>query len=147
MDEVEVKTKKIEIEVNQEKIYYINYAYNKEIACWKKAALEREWRKRVDGFSAFKNFVEIQAPWKHAFFVCMKIVFHIPEPRSYYWTKYPYLFQLSAIIPEPRPYHWTKYPCLFQLSGIIPEPRPYYWTKYPCLFHLSEALAKIIITN
>ena len=41
MDEVEVKTKKIEIGVNQEKIDYINYVYNKEIIYWKKAALER----------------------------------------------------------------------------------------------------------
>ena len=65
-----LKTKKIE--VNQEKIDYINYVYNKEIAYWKKAALEREQRKRIDGFSAFKNFVEIQTPWKHAgFFACM----------------------------------------------------------------------------
>ena len=41
MDEVEVKTKKIEIGVNQEKIDYINYVYNKEITYWKKAASER----------------------------------------------------------------------------------------------------------
>ena len=41
MDEVEVKTKKIETEVNQETTDYINYAYNKEITCWKEAALER----------------------------------------------------------------------------------------------------------
>ena len=32
---------KKEIEVNQEKIDYINYVYNKEITYWKKAALER----------------------------------------------------------------------------------------------------------
>ena len=31
MDEAEVRTKKIEIEVKQEKITYINYAYNEEI--------------------------------------------------------------------------------------------------------------------
>ena len=37
MDEAEVRTKKIEIEVNQEKITYINYAYNKEITYLKKA--------------------------------------------------------------------------------------------------------------
>ena len=36
MDEVEVKTKKIEIGVNQENIDYINYVYNKEIAYLKK---------------------------------------------------------------------------------------------------------------
>ena len=37
----EVRTKKIEIEVNQEKIDYINYAYSEEITYWKKAVLER----------------------------------------------------------------------------------------------------------
>ena len=39
MDEVEVRTKKMEIEVNQEKMEYINYAYNEEIIYWIKAAL------------------------------------------------------------------------------------------------------------
>ena len=33
--------KKIEIEANQGKIDYINYACNKEITHWKKAALEK----------------------------------------------------------------------------------------------------------
>ena len=37
----QVRTNKIEIEVNQEKIDYINYAHSEEIAYWKKAALER----------------------------------------------------------------------------------------------------------
>ena len=37
----EVRTKNIETEVNQEKIDYIRYAYNEEIAYWKKAALAR----------------------------------------------------------------------------------------------------------
>ena len=37
----EVRTKKIEIEVNQGKIGYINYTCSKEITYWKKAALER----------------------------------------------------------------------------------------------------------
>ena len=32
---------KIEIEVNQDKIDYINYAHSEEITYWKKAALER----------------------------------------------------------------------------------------------------------
>ena len=41
MDEVEVKTKKIETEVNQGKMDYINYAYNEEIIYWKEAALAR----------------------------------------------------------------------------------------------------------
>ena len=35
----EVRTKKIKIEVNQEKKDYINYAYSEEIKYWKKAAL------------------------------------------------------------------------------------------------------------
>ena len=37
----EVRTKNIETEVNQEKIDYISYAYNEEIAYWKKSALAR----------------------------------------------------------------------------------------------------------
>ena len=81
MDEVEVKTKKIEMEVNQEKIDYINHVYNKEIAYWKKAALERERRKRIAGFSAFKNFFETQTPWKHALFcVCGDCISHFGGP-------------------------------------------------------------------
>ena len=43
MDKVEVKTKKIEIEVHQEKMEYINYSYNEEITYWKKAALAGVW--------------------------------------------------------------------------------------------------------
>ena len=70
-----LKTKKIE--VNQEKIDYINYVYNKEIAYWKKAAVEREQRKRIVGFSAFKNFIEIQTPWKHAFFLYVRRLYFI----------------------------------------------------------------------
>ena len=42
MGEVEVKTKKIEIDVNQEKIDYINYVYNKAITYWKKAATHND---------------------------------------------------------------------------------------------------------
>ena len=38
---LKLKLKKIEIEVNQEKIDYVNYVYIKEITYWKKAALER----------------------------------------------------------------------------------------------------------
>ena len=38
---MKLELKKIEIEVNQEKVEYISYAYNKEITYWKKAALER----------------------------------------------------------------------------------------------------------
>ena len=41
MNEVGVRAKKIEIEGNQEKMNYINYAYNKEVKYWKKAALTR----------------------------------------------------------------------------------------------------------
>ena len=33
----EVRTKQTEIEVNQEKIDYINYAYSEEVTNWKKA--------------------------------------------------------------------------------------------------------------
>ena len=39
--QVEVRTKKIEMDVNQKKMEYINYAYNEEITYWKKAALAR----------------------------------------------------------------------------------------------------------
>ena len=39
--QVEVRTKKIEMDVNQKKMEYINYAYNEEIIYWKKAALAR----------------------------------------------------------------------------------------------------------
>ena len=37
----EVRTKQRQIEVNQERIDYINYAYSEEMTYWKKAALER----------------------------------------------------------------------------------------------------------
>ena len=37
----EVRTKKIEKEVNQDKIDYINYGHSEEITYWKKTALER----------------------------------------------------------------------------------------------------------
>ena len=37
----EVRTNKIEIKMNQDKIGYINYAHNEEITYWKKATLER----------------------------------------------------------------------------------------------------------
>ena len=51
MDETEVRTRKIEMD--QEKIEYMNFAYNEEIIYWKKAALdrilnEREENKLVD---------------------------------------------------------------------------------------------------
>ena len=36
MDEVEVRSRKIETELNQEKIDYVNYACNEEITYWKK---------------------------------------------------------------------------------------------------------------
>ena len=36
-----VRTKNIEIEVNQDKIDYINYAYSEDVTYWRKAALER----------------------------------------------------------------------------------------------------------
>ena len=51
MDEAEVRTRKIEI--NQEKMEYINFAYKEEITFWKKEALarvlnEREEKELVD---------------------------------------------------------------------------------------------------
>ena len=48
MDEVEVKTKKRETEVNQETTDYINYAYNKKITWWKEAVLERVLNERKE---------------------------------------------------------------------------------------------------
>ena len=56
----QVRTKKIEIEVNQEKIDYVNYGYSEEIRYWKKQLREgfkREWRKRIVGFSTFKSLL------------------------------------------------------------------------------------------
>ena len=81
MDKVEVKTKKIEIEVNKEKVDSINYVYNKEMVYWKKAALERERRKRIAGFSTFKNFVEIQTSVnRHFFCICEDCISYFGEP-------------------------------------------------------------------
>ena len=40
MDEAEVRTRKIEID--QEKMEYINFPYNEEITYWIKAALARQ---------------------------------------------------------------------------------------------------------
>ena len=37
----EVRTKKIEIEVNQDKIDCINYAHGEEVTYWRNAALQR----------------------------------------------------------------------------------------------------------
>ena len=39
MDKAEVRTRKIEID--QENMEYINFAYNEEIIYWEKAALDR----------------------------------------------------------------------------------------------------------
>ena len=41
MDEAEVRTKKIEVEVDQKKMEYINYAYNEEMTYSKKPALAK----------------------------------------------------------------------------------------------------------
>ena len=41
MDEAGVRTKKIEVEVDQKKMEYINYAYNEEMTYWKKLALAK----------------------------------------------------------------------------------------------------------
>ena len=46
MDEAEVRTRKIEID--QEKMEYINFAYNEEITYWKKAALDRVLNERKE---------------------------------------------------------------------------------------------------
>ena len=48
----EVKTKRIETEVNQGKIDYINYAHNRQVI--------------ITG--SFFDKLEAQAPWKHMFF-------------------------------------------------------------------------------
>ena len=37
----DVRTKKIEINVNQDKIDYRNYAYSEEVTYWRKETLER----------------------------------------------------------------------------------------------------------
>ena len=42
MDEVEVRSRKIETELNQEKIDYVNYAYNEEKLCLKRAK-KKNW--------------------------------------------------------------------------------------------------------
>ena len=63
------------------KIDYINYVYNKAITYWKKAARER--RKRIAGFSTFKNFVETQTPWKHGFScICKNCILYFGEPDA-----------------------------------------------------------------
>ena len=41
MEEVKVRSTKIEIELNQEKIRLYKFAYNEEITYWKKAAWVR----------------------------------------------------------------------------------------------------------
>ena len=49
MDKTEVRTRKVEID--QENMEYMNFAYNEEITYWKKAALDRvlnESEEKVD---------------------------------------------------------------------------------------------------
>ena len=60
----EVRTKKIRIEVNQDKINYINYAYSEEVTYWRKAAFERvstERRKRINKPCTFKSFFNLES--------------------------------------------------------------------------------------
>ena len=55
----EVRTKKMEIEVNQDKIDYVTYAYSEEVTFWRKAASKKvstERRKRINRLSTFKSF-------------------------------------------------------------------------------------------
>ena len=57
----EVGTKEIEIEVNQEKINHISYAYNEEVTYWKSSfgeGFKWERRKRIGIYRAFKSFVD-----------------------------------------------------------------------------------------
>ena len=63
----EVRTKQREIEVNQERIDYINYAYIEEMTYWKKTALER-----VSAESEEKELVDL-APFFEAITGYLKI--------------------------------------------------------------------------
>ena len=63
----EVRTKQREIEVNQERIDYINYAYSEEMTYWKKATLER-----VSAESEEKELVDL-APFFEAITGYLKI--------------------------------------------------------------------------
>ena len=63
----EVRTKQREIEVNQERIDYINYAYSEEMTYWKKAALER-----VSAESEEKELVDLE-PFFEAIIGYLKI--------------------------------------------------------------------------
>ena len=55
MDEAGVGTRKIEID--QEKMEYINFAYNEKITYWKKAALDR-----VSNERGAKELVDLAPP-------------------------------------------------------------------------------------
>ena len=55
MDDTEVRTRKIEMD--QEKIEYMNFAYNEEIIYWKKAALDRILNEREE-----KELVDLAPP-------------------------------------------------------------------------------------
>ena len=59
MDEVEVRSRKIETELNQEKIDYVNYAYNEEITYWKKQlwrGFQMRAKKKNWGISHLQEF-------------------------------------------------------------------------------------------
>ena len=55
MDETEVRTRKIEMD--QEKMEYMNFAYDEEITYWKKAALDRVLNEREE-----KELVDLAPP-------------------------------------------------------------------------------------
>ena len=58
MDKAEVRTRKIEID--QENMEYINFAYNEEITYWEKAASDRvlsEWEEKIGRFTTPKSFI------------------------------------------------------------------------------------------
>ena len=91
----EVRTKKIETEVNQEKIDYINYACSEEITYWKKAASERvstesEEKELVDLASSRVSLIRKVKSAKTAntdeIIFCLKFKYsvHNEEPRIFY---------------------------------------------------------------
>ena len=90
----EVRTKKIEIQVNQEKTDYIYYAYSEEITYWKKVALERvstesEEKELVDLASSRVSLIRKVKSEKTAnideiiFYLKFKYLAHNEEPRIF----------------------------------------------------------------
>ena len=56
MDETEFRTRKIEID--QEKMEYVNFAYNEEITYWDKVAFDMVLNEREE-----KELVDLAPPW------------------------------------------------------------------------------------